>query len=398
MDWTSAFQFRAPTRVVFGLNCVRDIGDTAKGLGSKAPMVLTDPIVHRLGLTEGVEKSLKDAGLRVEVFDGVATEPTLESVEHAVQAFRERECDLIVAVGGGSTMDSSKSVSLLLGNEGKLSEYQQRRVGADWRPPRQVQRRGTEIISVPTTAGTGSEVDGGSGVFDPESGMKRWAGSPLLAPTVAFYDPLLTVSMPPRVTADTGMDALSQVIEAYLRGVSKPISDTLGLKTVEIIGQYLPKAWANGKDIQARSAMMTASCMMGLAFPNGGLIHVHTFAEVLGDYTHLPHGRLIGLMLAHVLEFSLIGCAEKMADIGRALGEKVDGLSARDGAEMALAAIKRLCADVEINEPLRTYNISEETLQKVAEVVFAQHEARSATAPRGFRNLDEVLGVLKKAY
>ena len=398
MDWTGSFQFRVPTRVVFGLNCVQGIGETAKGMGSKAPMVLTDPVVHKVGLTEGVEKSLKDAGLRVEVCAEVTTEPTLAAIEKAVAFYRERGCDLIVAVGGGSTMDSSKSISLLLGNEGKLSEYHQMRVGADWRPPKPIQRRGTEIISVPTTAGTGSEVDGGSGVFDPEAGIKKWAGSPLLAPTVCFYDPLLTVSMPPRVTADTGMDAFSQVTEAYLRTASKPISDTLGLKTIEIIGQYLPKAWANGKDIQARSAVMTASAMMGMAFPNGGLIHVHTFAEVLGDYTHLPHGRLIGLMLPHVLEFSLVGCAEKMVDIGRALGEKVDGIPAREGAEKALAAIKRLCAEVEINEPLRTHNVSEETLGKVAEVVYAQHENRSATSPRGFRNLDEVMGILKKAY
>src|SRR5262245_13142269 len=122
VNWTNAFQFRAPPRIVFGIGSASSVGDLARELGSTAPMVLTDPVLHRLGATEGVEQALREAGLRVEVFPGVVTEPTLASIESAVQAFRERGCDLIVAVGGGSSMDSAKAVSLLLGNEGKLTE------------------------------------------------------------------------------------------------------------------------------------------------------------------------------------------------------------------------------------------------------------------------------------
>ncbi|HVC34356.1 MAG TPA: iron-containing alcohol dehydrogenase [Chloroflexota bacterium] len=398
MDWTNAFQFRAPARIVFGPGSAGSVGEIARDLGSKAPLVLTDPTLHRLGITRAVETSLGEAGLRVEVFAEVATEPTLASVESAVQAFRERGCDLIVAVGGGSSIDTAKSVSLLLGNEGKLSEYQQRRVGAEWRTERRVQRRGTEIIAIPTTAGTGSEVTSGSGVFDPATGIKGWAGDPLLRPSVAVCDPLLTLSMPPRVTADTGLDALSQSIECYVNGGFKPFADALALEAIAVIGQNLPRAFANGDDLAARSAMLGAATMTGVAFTNGGLIHVHTYAEVLGDLTHLPHGRLIGLMLPHVLEWSLPGCTEKLATIGRVLGEKVDGLSAREAAERALGAVRRLCSDVEVTEPLRTHGVSEETLRITAERVFAQHAARSATGPRGFRSVDEVLSLLERAY
>jgi alcohol dehydrogenase class IV len=398
VDWTNGFQFRAPERIVFGLNSATAVGEIARDLGSKAPLVLTDPSLYQLGITTGIERSLREAGLRVEVYAGVVTEPTLASIESAVQAFRERGCDLIVAVGGGSSIDSAKSVSLLLGNDGKLSEYQQRRVGADWRAERRVQRRGAEIIAVPTTAGTGSEVTAGSGVFDPATGIKGWAGDPLLRPSVALCDPLLTRSMPPRVTADTGMDALSQAIECVLNGGFKPFADALALTAIEVIGQNLPRAFANGNDVAARAAMLGAATMTGVAFSNGGLIHVHTYAEVLGDLTHLPHGRLIGLMLPHVLEWSKIGCADKLATIGRALGEKVDGLSARDGAERALAAVRRLGADVEMTEPLRTHKVSEDTLRITAERVFAQHAARSTTSPRGFRSVDEVLDLVLKAY
>jgi alcohol dehydrogenase class IV len=398
VNWTQGFEFRAPARIVFGLDSARSVGEIARDLGRKAPLVLTDPGLHQLGLTDGVEASLKEAGLRVEVFPGVATEPTLASVESAVQAFRAHEGDLLVAVGGGSSMDSAKAVSLLLGNEGKLSDYQQRRAGPDWQPARRIERRGAELITIPTTAGTGSEVTAGAGVFDPETGIKGWSGSPLLRASVAICDPLLTLSVPPRVTADTGMDALSQAIECYLNRGSKPFADALALQAIETIGRYLPRAFANGRDVEARAAMLGAATMTGVAFQNGGLIHVHTYAEVLGDLTHLPHGRLIGLMLPHVLEWSLIGCPEKLATVGRALGEPVDGLSAREGAERAVAAVRRLCADVEIDEPLRAHDVSEDTLRIAAERVFAQHAPRSTSGPRGFRSLDEVLSLLQRAY
>ncbi len=322
MNWSGQFDFLAPSRIVFGVDSVNRVGEIAKGLESEAPLIITDPTVYELGLTKTAEESLREAGLRVEVFSQVATEPTLAAVESAVETFREHNCDLIVALGGGSAIDSSKSVSLLLGNEGKLSEYQQLRVGSDWSPTRTVQRRGAHIIAVPTTAGTGSEVTSGSGVFDPESGIKGWAGSPLLRPTVAICDPVLNASMPPNVTSDTGADALSQAIECYLVNRFKPISDTLALKAIEVIGKYLPEAFANGQDIEARSAMLWAATTTGLAFSNGGLIHNHTFAEVLGDVTHLPHGRLLAITLPHILDYNLMGCEEKLADIGRALGTK----------------------------------------------------------------------------
>jgi alcohol dehydrogenase class IV len=374
------------------------VGELAKELGSKAPLVLTDAGLHRLGVTQPVEAALRAAGLRVEVFPGVVTEPTLASIEAGVQAYRELGADLIVAVGGGSSIDSAKAISLLLGNEGKLSEYQQTRAGREWRVERRIQRRGTEIIAVPTTAGTGSEVTAGAGVFDPETGIKGWAGDPVLRASVALCDPTLTISMPPRVTADTGMDALSQAMECYLNGSFKPYADALALGAIEAVAQNLPRAFANGHDLAARSAMLGAATMAGVAFSNGGLIHVHTYAEVLGDLTHLPHGRLIGLMLPHVLEWSLIGCTDKLARVAVALGEDVTGLTTREAAEAAVAAVRRLGDDLEVNEPLRSHGVTEDVLRATADRVFAQHENRSVVGPRGFRSAEEVLELLKKAY
>jgi len=204
--------------------------------------------------------------------------------------------------------------------------------------------------------------------------------------------------MPPKVTADTGFDALSQGIEGVLTLQANPYADTLLLTAIEAIGQNLPKAFANGANMEARAAMLGAATMVGTSFPFAGLIHVHTFAEVLGDLTHLPHGRLIGLMLPHVLEWVAPGCPEKLTRIARALGEPVDGLSVREGAERCLAAVRRLRAECEIEEPLRSHGMSEDAVQICAERVFAQHAPRSTGGPRAFRSLDEVVSLLKRAY
>ena len=396
MDWQGTFDFRMPSHIIFGVHSVQRAGEMAVSLGSKAPLLMTDPILYNLGLAQSVERALQEADLRVEVFAEVVTEPPLASVESAVQTFRARDCDLLVALGGGSSIDSAKSVSLLLGNDGPLRDYQQQRVGRDWHVKRQVQHRGAHIISIPTTAGTGSEVTSGSGVFDPTSGVKGWAGHPLLRPTVAICDPMLSVSMPPRVTADTGADALSQGIECYLINGFKPTSDTLALKAIEVIGQYLPRAFANGQDLEARSAMLWAATTVGLAFSNIGVLHNHTFSEVLGDITHLPHGRLLGITLPVFLDFNLIGCQEKLAHIARALGENVAHMSTRQAAECAVAAVRRLLADIDMAEGLSQHGVTAEQLHITAERVFDQHERRSAVSPRGFRSLDDVVQLLHK--
>jgi alcohol dehydrogenase len=398
VNWLNDFQFGPMARVVFGAGRANEAGKLARELNGTAALVMTDPVLHRLGLTQTIETSLKAAGVRGEVFNGVATEPTLASVEAAVEMFGERSCDLIIGLGGGSSMDSAKAVSLLIGNGGSFGDYTEHRVGTEWKRGRPIEKKGPHVITVPTTAGTGADVTAGCGVFDPETGIKGWAGGANVRPTVSLCDPVLTTSMPPRVTADTGFDALSQAIEAIVTLQFNPYADALLLTAVETIGRYLPKAFANGANLEARAAMLGAATMVGTAFPFGGLIHVHTYAEVLGDLTHLPHGRLIGLMLPHVLEWSAIGCPEKLTRIAVALGEDVSGLSARAGADRAIKAVRRLCDEVQMNEPLRSHEVSEETLRVCAERVFAQHTPRSVGGPRAFRSLDEVLSLLMQAY
>jgi alcohol dehydrogenase len=295
-------------------------------------------------------------------------------------------------------MDSAKAVSLLVGNGGEFHDYTERRVGTEWQKGRPINKKGPHVMTVPTTAGTGADVTAGCGVFNPETGIKGWAGGPNVRPTLSLGDPLLTRSMPPNVTADTGFDALSQALEAVLTLRFNPYAEALLFQAIETIGRFLPKAFANGDNLEARSAMLATATMVGTAFPFGGLIHVHTYAEVLGDLTHLPHGRLIGLMLPYVLEWSAIGCPEQLARIARALGEDVTGLSVWTAAERAIEAIRRLRAQCEIDEPLRSRGVTEDTLRICAERVYAQHTPRSVEGPRAFRSVDETLAVLRRAY
>ena len=398
MSWLADFEFGPMTRVVFGVGRAKEAGRIARELNASAALVMTDPTLHRLGVLQPIESALQSANVRAELYTDVATEPILASVEAAVDMFRERACDVIVAVGGGSSMDSAKAVSLLVGNGGTFQEYAERRIGTEWKRERTVDKKGPPVMTVPTTAGTGADVTAGCGVFDPDSGIKLWAGGANVRPVVSLCDPLLTVSMPPRVTADTGFDALSQAIEAIITLRVNPYADALLLQAVETIGRYLPKAFANGSNLEARAAMLGAATMVGTAFPFGGLTHVHTYAEVLGDLTHLPHGRLIGLMLPHVLEWSAIGCAEKLGVVAQALGERVDGLSVRDAAQRAVDAVRRLCTEVEMTESLRSHDVSEDTLRVCAERVFSQHTPRSVGGPRAFRNVDEVYAILNNAY
>jgi alcohol dehydrogenase len=177
-----------------------------------------------------------------------------------------------------------------------------------------------------------------------------------------------------------------------------PARGRLLLNAVEAIGSYLPKGCANGSNLEARAAMLGAATLVGTAFPFGGLTHVHTYAEVLGDVTQMPHGRLIGLMLPHALEWSAIGRPEKLALLAQALGDRIDGLAPREGAQRALAAVRRLCAEVEMTEPLRSHGVTEDTLNVCAERVFAQHTPRSIGGPRAFRSVEEVRSILESAY
>lgn len=311
---TRQYKFFTPTSCVFGEGCARQAGDRARELKGTRALLVTD---KGLLPTEGfrrVHSSLQAAGLETFVLDSVRENPTEENVQEGSTLIVSRGVDVVVAVGGGSPMDAAKAMAILSAHEGGILEYE---LGL-----KLFTRQGPPLIAIPTTAGTGSEVTRGAVITDQRSHRKVDVVSPLMAPRLALVDPELTYSLPPTMTAATGMDALTHSIEGYTATQASPLTDAIHLRVIEMIGRYLLRAHTKGTDAEARHHVMLASMMAGIGFPNSGLGAVHGLALPLGGHYGIPHGVANAIMLPFVMRFNEPACAAKLADIAVALGGK----------------------------------------------------------------------------
>ncbi len=310
-----ASEFLLPTRVVFGDGCSRAAGEHAAGLGARRALLVTDAGVREAGAAEGVADALGRAGLDVTVFDRVDPNPRVASVRAGVDVAREAGCDVLVAVGGGSVIDTAKAIGLVLTNGGDVVDYD-----FTLDEPRPIERPSTPLVAVPTTAGTGSEVTFWAVVTDPERQEKLGVGGPLMAPAVALVDPELTLTLPPGPTAFTGLDALTHAVEALVATNAGPLSDLCARRAVALAAASLRRAVADGGDRAARRDMALASLLAGAAFTNADVGAVHCIAEVVGGLYDLPHGLVCALYLPPVVEFSAAAAPERYAAVAAALG------------------------------------------------------------------------------
>ena len=336
--------FRTTRRILFGLGAVEKIGTEAQLLKAKKVLIITDPGVIQAGLLEGVEKSLQSAGIPFALFDGVEPDPRIEVVKKSVEKAKKEGINLIIGFGGGSSLDIAKVTSILITNPGKIDRF----FGIDLVP-----NPGVPVILVPTTAGTGSEVTPIAILSDTKEKLKKGIVSPTLFPEVAIVDPKLTVGLPPSVTAFTGMDALTHAIEAYYSVNATDITDLLAYRAMELLSKKLRMAYAHGENLAARSSMMEGSLLAGIAFANAGVGAVHAFAYPLGGEFHLAHGLTNTLMLPYVMRYNILGHPYKFAHMAKAFGEKVEGFSELDGAEMAVKFVERLSDDIKVPRRLR---------------------------------------------
>ncbi|MFQ5711043.1 MAG: iron-containing alcohol dehydrogenase [Candidatus Geothermarchaeales archaeon] len=332
-----SFEFRVPSRILYGVGCAKEAGSVAKALGGTKALIVTDPVLRKMGYPKEVQGYLEEAGLRVEVFDGVPTEPEMGYVEKGLKIYEEAGCDLTVAVGGGSPIDTAKGIALLATNKGSMRDYEG--IG-------KIPVPAAPLIAMPTTAGTGSEVTQFTVITDVERKRKMLIGSPNIIPTAAICDPLFTLKLPPDYTMGIGVDALTHAIEAYVSVKAQPLSDMFALNAIELISRSLRQAWADGSNLAARSNMMRAATEAGIAFSNSSVALVHGMSRPIGAHFHLPHGLSNAILLPHVMEFSYIGNPEKFADIAVAMGESVEDLSVLDAAIVAVETVGRLCEDV----------------------------------------------------
>jgi alcohol dehydrogenase class IV len=348
--------FLSPNKVILGNGAVSHVGEEARKLGAAKALIVTDEGVVKAGLVKDAEASLKAQKIEVGIYDKVKPEPPARLVDECAQAVRSNSYDIIVGIGGGSSLDVAKGASIMATNKGKVTDY----VGDNLVP-----RRGVPKILIPTTAGSGSEVTRGVVMTDEADNSKKVVFSDFVLADVAIVDPLLTVSMPPVVTADTGMDALVHAIESYVSVNATPFSDMLAMEAIRLIAEYLPVAYAKANNIEARFNMSFAATLAGAAFVSGGLGAVHGLAYPLGTEYHWPHGRSNAVMLPYVVDFNKIGNLNKYAAIAQAMGENIDGLSKYEAAEVLVDSLFGLLDILHIPAKLSAYDISEKDIPKL---------------------------------
>ncbi len=356
----TAYEFRITTQIVYGRNTAARIGDIVGKVGANKVLLITDKGVANAGILDCLISPLKKAGIETVVYDDVEVNPTVQTVDKAYALYSDANCQGIIAVGGGSPMDAGKSAGVLATNPGSASDY----VGVD-----KVNTPSAPVICVPTTAGTAAEITDVAVLSDPVKKTKMGLRSPHVAPTVALLDPMLTLSLPPGPTRDSGLDALTHAIESYICVNAWNASDALTLRAIELIGTYLRTAVHNGSDIEARDGMLTASLLAGMGFHNTKLCMVHAITGPLGGLYNFPHGASNAIVLPHAMRFMLPGAVSKYMDIAIALGENVEGLTERDAAEYAVEAIETLSEDVGLPKGLSVYGAKSEDLPAASETI-----------------------------
>jgi len=357
---STLYEFQIPTKIIYGIGCASKIGDIAADTGKKSFQLITDKGVMGAGIIDCLKTTLEKANIKIIPFDEVEANPTVQTVDKAFAQYLDHNCQGVIAVGGGSPMDTGKSVAILATNPGSAVDY----IGVD-----KVKNPSAPLICIPTTAGTAAEITCVAILSDPVNKIKKGIRSPHVAPDIALLDPLLTLSLPPAPTRESGLDALSHAIESYISVDAWNASDALTLKAIELIGRYLRNAVHIGSDIVARDGMLQASLLAGMGFLNTRLCLVHAITGPLGGIYNLSHGVSNAIVLPHAMRFMLPGSLSKYVNIANALGENVEGMSERRAAEKAIQAVEQLSEDVGLPKGLSIYGVIEEELPTIAETI-----------------------------
>jgi len=385
-DADLSFIFMNTTRVVFGPGVHRDVKIELQALGCSRAVLVTDKgLAESTDIPARVEKALGDAC--VGVYSDVEPDSGVHIVDQGAAFARERGADSVVSVGGGSPMDTAKGIAIVLKEGGQLRDYQGFQV---------LERPQTPHIAIPTTAGTGSEVTYVAVIKDHENRQKLLFGDYNIIPNTALLDPDLTVGLPPQLTAATGMDALSHAIESLHSMQREPIADGLAIHAIRLIRQYLPRAVADGADLQARGQMLLAAAIAGAAFSNAQVGLGHAMAHTVGARHGVHHGLANSILLPHVMRFNaeeVAGCYRHAAE---AMGLDVRGMDDPQAAEAAAQAVSDLAAAVGLSQRLSEQGVAEDALGDLADGTL--EDAAIVYNGRMVMDASEVLEVFKAAF
>jgi len=355
--------YQSPTRLVQRLGAIKELGTEAGLLGMRRPLLVTDAGVKAAGLLDTALEALRGSDVEPVVFDKVRANPGVELVDAGADEYRAQGCDGLVAIGGGSSMDTAKGIGVVAVHDGSIVDY-------EWgHSP--IRSRIPPMIAVPTTAGTGSEVTLWAVITDPKRKLKfNVGGTPDIASWVALIDPELTIKLPPGVTAGTGMDALAHAVECFTMVYHQPFTDAVALLAMEYVARYLRVAFSQANNLEARYHMSAAAMLAGLAYGTDSAGAAHAMSQTAGGVHDAPHGQLTARLLGPVMEYNHSGEPERFARMAVAFGLDTRGVSTWRAAEMAVEYVHQLTKDVDIMG-MRELGFGEEEIPMLADKAFA---------------------------
>ena len=353
------------------------------------PFIVTDPFLMKTHLAEKLATQIRDVGLSCEIFHETVADPTTAVVEAGVRAFVEGAHDCLVSLGGGSPIDTAKAIGMLAANGGKVRDY---------RVPHPIPLAGPPHVAIPTTAGTGSEVTRFTVITDSETGEKMLLAGDSLLPAAAVVDYELTLTMPPRLTADTGTDSLTHAIEAFVSRKANPFTDALALAAMKTIWRELPTSFHQPGNVQAREAMMLAATQAGIAFSNASVALVHGMSRPLGAHFHIPHGLSNAMLLPAVTAFSVEAALDRYAECARTMGVAQAHDTDQSAVDKLIHGLYQRNAELQVPSP-KQFGIAEEEYIALMGTMAAQALASGSPQnnPR-IPSAEEIEGIYRQAW
>jgi len=381
------FTFTGAKKIVFGSGSLEQLPDYIVELRAKRPILFLDSNLSSEKFRERISKLCKHNGNRCTIYDKITGEPELKLADEGATLAREERCDLVIGIGGGSTMDTAKAAAVIAKNGGEAEDY----LGLN-----KVPAPGLPTIMVPTTAGTGSEVTFTAVFVRKELHKKEGINSIYMYPDIALLDPELTLSVPPAVTAATGLDALCHAIESYTSITSSPMSEMVSMEAIRLISENLRTCVSEGENVEARSNMLLGSMYAGLGLANAGVTAVHSLSYPLGGQYGISHGIANTILLAPTMRFNVPGAVEKFSRIAEIMGKTIDGKPPQDAAKMSVDAVEELISDCGIDTGLEKLGIPREVFRELAKA--AMMVARPLENNPRTVTIDDAVAIYEDAY
>ena len=382
-----AYQFVVPDRTIIGEDSLKQSLPAIKAIGKKA-LIVTGKVVTKAGIVNVLTDLLEQEGISYEIFNEITSEPTDYMIEQGVMVYKDKECDFIIGIGGGSPLDSAKAIGAMSVLEGKISDYLGKEIEGDF----------PSMVLIPTTAGTGSEATKFTIITDSKRDVKMLLKGDALLPRLAVIDPSLSMSAPKSVTSATGMDALTHAVESYTSRKGNPITDIFALSAIKRIFTYLPIAYSNGEDKKAREELAIAAYEAGICINNASVTLIHGMSRPIGALFHVPHGVSNAMIIKEGLAFALDGCYDRFADIARTIGAAAYEETEETAANAFLRALEELCITVEI-PTLREYGIDKEDFEKRIDKM-AEDAMASGSPSNTIKDVkkDDLIQIYKKLW